>query len=254
MKKILCLLSATLLLFTSCSNDDNESSNSEESLFVKEILIDYNGKTNAQKISYDQNKIKSITFQNGEKTTYTYSDNLITRIANLDTNGNPISAMEYKYVNGKIYSYLNISYNSSIPEYKNLTKYIYNQDGTVSYQVYKVNFINGAEQEKDAVSGKFYFKDGNISKEEYYSDNVLEITTSYEYDTKNNNFKNILGYNLLLNLMPSVNNSIKATTTPKNGVVGTVNNVYEYNSKGYPTTKMVDVVNGKPFSIVKYNY
>nr|WP_199000579.1 hypothetical protein [Flavobacterium sp. ASV13] len=253
MKKILCLLSVTLLLLTSCSNNDNESSNLEESLFVKEILVDYNGKTNTQKISYDENKIKSITFQSGEKTTYTYIDNLITKIENLDIKGNLISAMEYKYSNGKIYSFLNISYNSA-PQYKSLTKYIYNQDGTVTYQVYKVNFFSGAEQEKDLISGKFFFKNGNISKEEYYSDSVLEITTLYEYDNKNDNFKNILGYNLLLNLMPSVNNIIKSTTTTKNGIVNTVNNLYEYNSNGYPTTKMVDVVNGKPFSTVKYNY
>lgn len=253
MKIILCLLSVTLLFLTSCSSDNNESSNLEESLFVKEIAVEYNGKTNTQKISYDINKIKSITFQSGERTNYTYTDNLITKIENLDVKGSLISAMEYKYLNAKIYSCLKINYDI-LPQYKSLTKYIYNEDGSVSYQVYKVNVLNGEEQEKDLVSGKFFFKDGNITKEEYYSDSVLEITTLYEYDNKNDNFKNILSYNLLLNLMPSVNNIIKSTTTTKNGFVGTAFNLYEYNSKGYPTTKMVDVVNGKPFSTVKYNY
>jgi hypothetical protein len=253
MKKILCLLSVALLLLSSCSSDNNESSNLEDSVFVKEIAVNYNGKTNTQKISYDENKIKSITFQGGEKTNYTYSDNLITKIEDLDPNGNLLSTMEYKYSNGKIYSCLKII-NDFVPQYKNLTKYIYNEDGTVSYQIYKVNVLNGTEQEKDLISGKLFFKDGNIVKEEYYSDSVLQISTLYEYDNKNDNFKNIVGYNLLLNLMPSVNNIVKTTTTPKNGAIGTIVNLYQYNSKGYPVTKMVDVVNGKPFSTVKYQY
>ncbi|MBF4484963.1 hypothetical protein [Flavobacterium sp. CSZ] len=253
MKKILCLLSVTLLLLSSCSNDKNESSNLEESVFVKEIAVNYNGKTITQKFSYDKNKIKSITFQDGEKTNYTYSDNVITKIEDLDANGKLFSTMEYKYSNGKIYSCLRIEYDFG-PQYKNLTKYIYNEDGTVSYQIYKVNALNGAEQEKDLISGKLFIKEGNIVKEEYYSNSVLEISTLYEYDNKNDSFKNILGYNLLLNLMPSVNNIIKSTKTTKDVFIGTTINLYEYNSKGYPTTKMVDIVNGKPFSTVKYQY
>ena len=86
------------------------------------------------------------------------------------------------------------------------------------------------------------------------NEHVVQKRQQDDRSDKNDNFKNILGYNLLLNLMPSVNNIVKTTTTPKNGAIGTTINLYEYNSKGYPVTKMVDVVNGKPFSTVKYQY
>lgn len=252
MKKILCLLTAVLLSLSSCSNDNDEASNFQEPLFVKEIAGIYNGITYTQKISYNGNKIQSINFQGGLRT-YTYTDNLITKIEDLDASGNLSSAMEYKYENGKIYSCLSMGYDFGTL-YKNLIKYVHNPDGSVSYQYYKVNYTTGEEQEKDLVSGKLFIKDGNIIKDEIYSDSVLEVSMVYEYDDKNEIFKNILGYNLLLNLMPSANNIVKSTTIYKMGPAGIVVNSYEYNSNGYPSSKKVDVANGTPFSVIQYKY
>lgn len=252
MKKILCLLTAALLSLSSCSNDNDEPSNSQESILVKEIVGVYNGITYLQKISYNGNRIQSINFQGGLRT-YTYTDNLITKIEDLDEKGNLTSALEYKYTNGKIYSCLSIGYDFGTL-YKNLIKYVHNPDGTVSYQNYKVNYTTGEEQGKDVVSGKLFIKNGNIIKDEVYSDSELEYSMVYEYDDKNEIFKNILGYNLLLNLMPSTNNVVKSTTIYKIGPAGIVVNSYEYNSNGYPASKKVDVANGTPFSVIQYKY
>ncbi|MBF4516790.1 hypothetical protein IRZ71_10560 [Flavobacterium sp. ANB] len=253
MKKILCLLSIILLSFSSCTNDDKESSNLQEPIFVKETAVSINGKTYTQKMSYDGNRIQSITFQDGSKTNYIYTGDVITKVEDVDAQGKLFSIREYKYVNGKIYSCLSADYDFG-PQYKNLVKYFHNEDGTVTYQKYNVNFITGEEEEEDPISGKFFFKNGNIIKDEQYLNSVLESSLLYEYDTKNNNLKNILGYNLLLKLESTVNNIIKTTSLYKTGYIGTVINVYEYNSNGYPTSKMVDVVNGTPYSIVRYQY
>jgi hypothetical protein len=253
MKKNFYLLSIILIIFTSCSSDNNDSSNLQEPVLVKEIAVTYNGITNKQKIEYNGNKILSNTWQGGFKTNYTYTGDVITKVEEVDPYGRLTSAIEYKYTNGKIYSFTSINYEFG-REYKRLVKYVHNTDGTVSYQEFNINPLTGDEEGEKTTSGKYFYKDGNRVKEEFYVDSVLQYTTIYEFDTKYDNYKNILGYNLLLDLMPSVNNIIKITTIPKSGVTSEAINSFEYNSKGYPVNKRVGIVNGVPFSVVKYSY
>lgn len=249
MKKILYLAVIILLLFASCSSDNNEP-DLQEPVLIKEIEININSSILRQKFLYDGNKIRSIIFSDGTRKNYTYTDDFITKIDEVNASGHITTTREFTYKNGKLFSVLYIEYDSFMQYYTNLMKYIHNDDGTVTYQKYKTNFITGVEGEKDGDEGKLYFENGNIVKQSFGFNSFYV----HEYDNKNNIYKNILNYKLLLDSDPSVNNCIK-TTSYYNGEKNEESiNVYNYNSKGYPTKNIVNVSNKVPFSVLKYIY
>jgi hypothetical protein len=235
MKKLLCLLSIILVAFTSCSKDDNESSNSASSVLPKTRINIEDGVSYPAKYVYDGNKITSITDADGSVMKYTYSGNVITKIEELDTKGQPDFITDYIYENGK----MTVSIERNVGnDYYYKTKYTYNADGTVSYEGFKGIDSTGIEQEYGA-TGKYTFKDGNVIKLEvsYYG---AESTYIYEYDTKNNPFKNVLGFNLLLDDV-AVNNVIKETSTSGSGTTLRTNTktyAYTYDVNNYPTEKV----------------
>lgn len=251
MKKIVSLLSFTFLVLSSCSSDNDESSNLSNPILVKEIEVTYEGKTFIQKNTYDGNKIKNTTSQTGLIVNYTYTGDVITKKEDIDVQKGVSSVSEYTYKDGKVISVLNsviLDYYLK-PVYESLRKYTYNEDGTVSYQVYKVNSVTGAEEEKDDISGKLTLKNGNIVRDDF-----TNVTFIFEYDNKNNVYKNILGYNLLMEVDSGLNNLVKSFSI-YNGKASDPNvNLYEYNSEGYPSKKLVGVVNGVPIVELKYIY
>lgn len=251
MKKIVGLLSFAFLVLSSCSSDNDESSNLPNPILVKEIEVTYEGKTFIQKNTYDGNKIKNTTSQTGLIVNYTYTGDVITKKEDIDVQKGVSSVSEYTYKDGKVISVLNsviLDYYLK-PVYESLRKYTYNEDGTVSYQVYKVNSVTGAEEEKDDISGKLTLKNGNIVRDDF-----TNVTFIFEYDNKNNVYKNILGYNLLMEVDSGLNNLVKSFSI-YNGKASDPNvNLYEYNSEGYPSKKLVGVVNGVPIVELKYIY
>lgn len=249
MKKILYLTSFIVILLTSCSSDNNEP-DLKEPVLVKEIEINYNGSILRQKFLYDGNKIRSIIFADGTRNNYTYTDDLITKIDELNASGHIVFTRECTYKNGRLFSILNIEYDSFMQYYTSLIKYVYNHDGKITFQKYKTDFMTGLEGEKDGDEGVMYFKNGNLVREDFGPDSF----NLYEYDNKNSIYKNILNYGLLAISDSSVNNSIKTTTFYKGQKNGENIHVYQYNSKGYPTKKTVDAGNKVPFSVLKYIY
>lgn len=251
MKKIVSLLSFTFLVLSSCSSDNDESSNLSNPILVKEIEVTYEGKTFIQKNTYDGNKIKNTTSQTGLIVNYTYTGDVITKKEDIDVQKGVSSVSEYTYKDGKVISVLNsviLDYYLK-PVYENLRKYTYNEDGTVSYQVYKVNSVTGAEEEKDDISGKLTLKNGNIVRDDF-----TNVTFIFEYDNKNNVYKNILGYNLLMEVDSGLNNLVKSFSIYNDKASDPNINLYEYNSEGYPSKKLVGVVNGVPIVELKYIY
>ncbi len=249
MKKILYLTAIILVLFTSCSSDNNEP-DLQEPVLVKEIEINTNGSILRQKFLYDGNKIRSIIFADGTRNNYTYTDDLITKIDEVNASGHITSTRECTYKNGKLFSVLNIDHDSFMQYYAGVMKYVHNDGGTITYQKYKTDFITGIEGEKDGDEGKMYFKDGNLVRQDF----GLASSDVYEYDNKNSIYKNILNYGLVAISDSSVNNCIKTTTFYKGEKNGENLNVYEYNSKGYPTKNTVDAANEVPFAVLKYIY
>lgn len=236
MKKLLYLFASSLLVFTSCSNNDNNSLDSASSILVKKITETENSLTVSSDVLYDGNKIISKTESDGFQTKFTYSGNQIVKIEEFDAKGLSKGAIEYAYTNGLLTSYVE-KYDDL---YKHKVKYVHNIDGTVSYEQFKVKISTGIE-EKYGQTGKLTFKDGNLIKAErsYSGSDSVEI---YEYDGKNNPLKNVTGVNLLLDDdWANTNNVIKETRTSGSGsniYTDVTSFTYKYDTNNYPIEKV----------------
>jgi hypothetical protein len=209
------LLSIILL---SCSKDGESTPDSTSLILPKKT--NYIENTDQDKIgkdtyfTYDGNKIVSEITDGRWKSVFTYTGDLITKIESFDY-GELYYTTDYTYTNGKLASRFIKNIEIQHP-YSYMTYYVHNTDGTVSY-----SSSNG--------NGKLTFKDGNL---------VNDGFITYEYDTKNNPFRNILGINVLSLdddsevsfIDVSKNNRIKST---ENG--HSVTQTITYNSNGYPT-------------------
>lgn len=251
MKNFLCLLSAVALVFVSCSKDD--SSDSSSSILVKKITEFENGSPITRTVQYNGNKVVSITEEDGSQRKFTYTGNQITKIEEFDVDGLADGAVVYGYTNGLMTSYVE-KYDDL---YNHKTKYTHNNDGTVSYEQFKVNIETGIE-EKYGQTGTLTFRDGNLIKAErsYSNFNSVEI---YEYDAKNSPLKNVVGWNLLLDDEPANNNITKRTYTSGSGDnihtdISTYEYIYDVNN--FPIEKLAKFPNGDSFSTetVKYEY
>jgi hypothetical protein len=249
MKKLLYLFSASLLVLTSCSKDDSPTIDPVTSTFVKKMVstgIDGDVTTS---ITYNGNKVVSFVSNNIYKTNFTYTGDLITKVESLDEKNVIDSTIEYLYKDGKVISStekeVGAAYNYKI-------KYTYNSDGTVSFEEFKIDTTTGVEKE-DGTIGKYTFKNGNLVKREssYYGS---ENSVTYEYDAKYNPFKNVLGYNLLLDNeeLGSANNSVKNTRVSGSTYVNTSTFVYDVNN--FPTEEKSFDATGKLENTVQYFY
>lgn len=247
MKKLLYLFAASLLVFTSCSNDDNNSSDPASSILVKKrIYINDKGVSSSEDIVYNGNKIVSITGQDGSVFKYTYTGELITKTEEIDAKGVVGYTTEYSYTNGKLATSIDRNTDSEL-YYK--TKYIYNADGTVSYDNFRGTVATGVEEAYGA-TGKYTFKDGNLVKLEvsYYGEDRSHV---YEYDTKNNPFKNVIGISLLFDDETAVNNIVKETGISGSGANISTNVItysYKYDANNYPTEQVKSYPSGDSVS------
>ncbi|WP_281237800.1 hypothetical protein [Flavobacterium praedii] len=249
MKKLLYLFSATLLVFTSCSSDDANSSDSASMILPKSVKYtspSYPSDNSNSTISYDGNKIISIKSEDG-RTDYVYDGNVIVKTTDYDAAGNKDSEAIYTYAVGKLagYSYAE-NFTSKFPtgEYKTRTAYTYNSDGTIKTLYYTTDVTTGVES-KTNNERLSTISNGNLVK-------VVEInstpgssvyTTVYEFDAKNNPTKNIAGFNLLAITdegFGSINNIVKSTSSSVDMSTNTSNTnvyktVYVYDANGYVT-------------------
>lgn len=248
MKKLLYLFSAALLVLTSCSKDDSPIDPVTSTFVKKMVSIGIDGNQTSL-ITYNGNKVVSIVTNNIYKTNFTYTGDVITKIEELNEKNEVESVLEYTYKEGKVVS----STDKEVGEpYNYKTKYTYNSDGTVSYAEFSINTTTGAEDD-GGNTGKYTFKDGNLVKRvnSYYGS---ESSVTYEYDAKNNPFKNVLGYNLLLDNeeLGSVNNSIKNTRVSGSSYVSTSTFTYDVNN--FPTEEKNFDNTGKLENTIQYFY
>lgn len=249
MKKILYLFTASLFVLSSCSSDDDslpELPSEDISILPKTISYiypsDFLGTNSKSIVTYNGNKIMSIVDESS-KATYTYDGNIITKYEQFsnEAQGTEVKRMEilYAYEAGKLKTRI---FKDGISEnqpngYITKTIYTHNQDGTISYIVYDVDSITQVEKKNGA--GKLTYKDGNLVKNEHsnITNSLFDGASVYEYDTKMNPFKNVLGYGLLLDEVGGFgkNNIIKTTRiTEGNSKPSVFMTTYIYNDNGYP--------------------
>ncbi|WP_163410569.1 hypothetical protein [Flavobacterium ajazii] len=244
MKKIICFFSVLVLVLASCSSDDNSSS--EDNLILPKTISSTNPEfpqdNKVSTITYDGNKIMSIASL-GSKTVFTYDGNRIIKqeVFDVDLSGNQIkkTSISYTYENGKLKTrILRKGFENAYPEGQYIYKSVYTHisDTFISYIYYTVNANTNAERKSS--EGNLTYKDGNLIKEQEIEDSSI-YTREYEYDTKKNPLKNILGFNLLLNeTIFSINNiskTIRTETEYPNPVVYLKSYIYDDN--GYPTKR-----------------
>lgn len=251
MKKILFLFSAILLTLTSCSSDDNEKE-TPLILVKKRIIFDNNGLFITGNINYNGNKIVSNKDEDGD-TRYTYTGDYITKIEVFMNDGSLVVTNEYTYANGKQTSAVIKVPNTTT---YSKTQYTHNTNETITYESFRVNATTGVKTEES--TGKHTYKNGNLVKTEssYYGNETIR---TYEYDNQNNPYKNVLGFNLLVDAISTAsnNNIIKETSiSNSNGDITTytVTFSHKYNENNYPTEKVYTIRNEAPSPTFLYFY
>lgn len=272
-KKLLCFLSAILLVFNSCSNDDSHIA--ENTILPKTITYkDGNNKIyQTTTFTYDDNKIIGISGENFY-INFIYEGNQIVKEIQYRDFGEGYSEKSYRYSNDSLKSVTKLLNGKE-------TRFLYsnNGDGTIKKETYKVDDKTGKESKSDG-DDMLIFANGNLIKTVSNWGYLPYITTCrYDYDNNISAFKNVLGLNLLLDqdLFPvnfdmkinisSANNIMKNNvfTNPEPGSVlkpdeGIVfepflyNMHYEYNKKGYPTKKTTYDYTGEITEIIEYTY
>ena len=222
-KIFLYLFIIALLALTSCSTDGN-TTETVNSILVKKIIY-YDNVDDIVTLYYKYNGNKLISESNNINyvANYTYTENVITKIEELVDNKFQNSS-EFTYVDGKIATAV---YKRNYGGDYYFT-YTYNSNGTVSYYS-NLGF-----------KGILTLVNGNIVKDErIHNGSSSKSTHTYEYDAKNNPFKNVLGFNLLLDIdelgMFSANNITKHIDS--NFLNGTSNYSLKYDANDFPTEK-----------------
>jgi hypothetical protein len=238
MKKILnifWIFSSFLAIFYSCSKDKDDSFK-----FLKQLVeVSADGAIVITDFSYNGDEIRSI---DGVKqhTDFSYMDGLITEIIVLDKTNQVSNTIEYSYLRGQLVSA------KSLNNY--IINYTPNSDGSIAYE--KLD-INSGDKEVKMYHGVLYFQKKNLVKDERTFDNtpagvVTSYVISFEYDSKNNPFRSIMGYEKLLdyNDIISVNNSLITvainSSAQNNQIISSSNfykNTFKYDEDGYPIEK-----------------
>lgn len=233
---IIWIVSAFLAVFYSCSKDKDDSGK----LLKQLVEVSADGTSETTDFSYNGNEIKSIDGTK-QRTEFSYMDGLITKVIVLDKATAVSSTIEYSYLRGQLLSA------KSLNNY--IINYSPNSDGSIAYE--KLD-LKAGNQDVKICHGILYFKNKNLIKDARTFDSApsgvtLTYSISFEYDSKNNPFHSVLGYEKLLdqNDIISANNSlisVVTNTSAKNDQITSSANFYKstfkYDEDGYPTEKI----------------
>ncbi|RXM48617.1 hypothetical protein [Flavobacterium sp. YO12] len=244
MKKLLCFFGALALILTSCSSDDSQEGSAILPKTIKYSDIEFPSDNSTYISTYNGNKIVSTKDEAG-RTDYTYDGNLLVKEINYDTeSGKDITSdiTTYKYTNGKLTeSTYAEGFSTAFPngEYNSRIVFTHNADGTVKRERYN---INGTVEKKSIYSEVLTFANGNLVKSvQTDSETGSVFTAQYEYDDKNSPYKNIAGFNLLIDhsegegSISSVNNVVKYTASYTNEKARVYKREIVYDANNYPS-------------------
>ena len=253
LNRIFVFISIVAVLFSSCSNEKEIKGKN----FVKIIESTENGVSENSVFTYNQNQLLSAD-NSKERIDYTYTDGLITKIVKYNKQTQLSVTLQYTYLDDKLVKI------TSSDHY--VIYYTHENSETVLYEKFKIDTQN---QEQMVHHGTLFFKNKNLIKVERTFDNVDEgvlstSKTTYEYDTYNNPYYAILGYNQLLDnaALVSKNNVVLTVVETKvvNGeeTIASANlypTTYKYDADNYPTEQVSESSVGNPnYSKIQYLY
>lgn len=240
MKKLIFTYSIVIITLFSCSKSDNSEQITDPTIdpntvLLKKMIVSQGTQTITTDINYNGYKIVGSTSSDGSSIIFTYTGNLITKIEYYT--GSTLSQKDtYVYnANGKIETFVQLEYTTTPTSgYGAKEEYVYNSDGTTSYSHYTGNLVS---QNTLSYTGKIFYINGEVSKIEKYQGSNTSVI-NYTYDTKNNIFKNVLGYGAttVANGHPTgILNNLLTETNPSNSN-STVSYSYTYNLSDFPIT------------------
>lgn len=272
-KLVGCLLAVLFVVNSSCEKDDETSNQVSLPKTLVTTFPGYPAGNSTTNFTYNGNKIVSVSNKFG-KTEYIYNENHI------------VKKMQYDYTDGEV-KYSETIYTYTGDRLETVTKladgletkwnYVYNEDGTVDKETYNEEGKNG-DDSKSAQHETLLLVNGNISKSLYksiHSYNKFTATSYSDYDTHKNPFKNILGFDLLLDeanfgsyfdsldiseLNISSFNNLKSYKRAQDSDSGIVYEPYayfmnyEYNKNGYPVKKTISDYTEQVIKIITYTY
>lgn len=263
MKK--ALLYFFLVFLISCSSE--EYKNEENFILPKTLSVKLpeSSDIDTTNFIYNGNKIMTAS-RKFRRSEYLYNGDKIvkeTKYSSQLGKEEKISETTFTYENNKLI------FSDKIENKKKFKYlYIYKEDGTIIKEEYEVNFMTGKEV-KTAGNEVLVFVNGNLVKQilNYEADSFKFATICvYNYDKSNNAFKNVLGFDFLLNQisfdfegnLSSINNlkKIERYSTNQLGDIHkdySTSFNYEYNSKGYPVKKTSNGIEGTN-EIIEYKY
>lgn len=214
------------LALTSCDNDDNE--NHQDSVLILPKAIKFTDEANPTAeentvFVYDGNKIVSATSERKRKE-YTYDGNVIAneKCYNiLDGKNELLYNVDYKYANNKLVAATySEGFSTEFPtgRYLSIVGYQHNYDGTVRKSTISSDKAIGLDAQLSEYT--YTYANGNLVKKEridlHEGSTFQTELYSYEYDSKNSPFKNVLGFDLLIDYEEcsfgnNSNNSISCT-------------------------------------------
>lgn len=251
--KIFFFISIAAVLLSSCANDKDEKSKN----FIKIIESTQNGIAENSVFTYNENQI--ISAENSkEKIDYTYQDGVIIKITTFNKATQQNVVLKYTYNKEKLVKV------TSSENY--VINYTHNSNETVYYE--KIN-VNTQNQQQKVYHGNLFFKNNNLIKDERVFDDGEENTvssskTTFDYDTFNNPYFSILGFDKLLDHDASVskNNVVMtvAETTVVSGeeIISSANmykTTFKYDTDNYPTEQVAEESLTNPnYSKIQYLY
>lgn len=227
MKKLICLLSATLLMLTSCSSDnatDDQSNNDGNSVLLKKSIVTYDGESVTYNYNYNGNKLVSVVNDGGDSNCHiTYTGDLITKMEYGDGDE---QTNFYEYDSS--YRLVTFKMIEALDDLGHKETYVYNSDGTISVTEY---IGDATTQTELNGTGTVTFLNGEVSQIESTSSSGV----SYTYDDKNNPFKNVLGIDKIAFAGARLTDGILHNVVSETGENET-SYTYTYNSGNYPLT------------------
>ncbi|UPZ17912.1 hypothetical protein [Flavobacterium humidisoli] len=191
MKKL--LFKDALIWLTSFFNGDNPSWPSGSILAKKGIFTQSGGRAYCEDMVYNDKIVRVIG--KDYVIAYTLKKDLNIKTEECNRNGDLDIVKEYHYAKGRLAA---LTIKKTELSFYSKIKFVHNFDGTVSYKDLRLNSSTNTKDDRGYV-GKFIFKDGNLIQK-LYSYYEHEGSIVYDYDVKNNPFKNVAGFDFLLDI------------------------------------------------------
>lgn len=232
MKKLALTFSLLTLILSSCSSSDSDSTPLSGIFLKKAIDTDSDG-TVTTLYTYNGNKVVNAISDNGLTIVVTYTGDLITKMEYFS--GTILDQTDtYIYnASNQLVTFLRIE---NLDDYGDRTTYIHNMDGTISFTSY---FGDTVSQTAVSSTGVILLENNELVKTEFYTPNSSSLfnTVNYTFDTKNNLFKNVIGFEKIYfnegYTEGLCHNVLSETHTFETD--NSYTSVFNYNSDNFPT-------------------